>query len=162
MSTPSEPVEMTGTSAGRSSVPSRMTAPFPYCFSIPVMTSAIALSFSFSMAPSVSWMRQSAYGPPRTNWVQSLYLARIMALRGPRYAPAKRLHELRTLLDSAQGVSLYEVAERFEVSTKTALRYLHALRSAGEPLYEEIVGRRKVWRLVAAARRQTITLSTTQ
>lgn len=85
-----------------------------------------------------------------------------MALRGPRYAPAKRLHELRTLLDSAQGLSLYEIAERFEVSTKTALRYLHALRAAGEPLYEDTVGRRKIWRLVAAARRQTITLTTTQ
>jgi len=85
-----------------------------------------------------------------------------MKARGPRYAPASRLHELRVLLDSAQGVSVYEVAERFEVSTKTAFRYLQALRSAGEPLYEEMVGRRKVWRLVAAARRQTITLTTTQ
>jgi proteasome accessory factor B len=85
-----------------------------------------------------------------------------MALRKPRYGPASRLHKLRALLDSAQGVSLYEIAERFEVSTKTALRYLHALRAAGEPIYEESVGRRKVWRLVAASRRQTITLTTTQ
>jgi predicted DNA-binding transcriptional regulator YafY len=85
-----------------------------------------------------------------------------MALRGPRYAPAGRLHELRVLLDSSHGVSLYDIAERFEVSTKTALRYLHALRTAGEPLYEETVGRRKVWRVVEAARRQTITLTTTQ
>jgi predicted DNA-binding transcriptional regulator YafY len=81
---------------------------------------------------------------------------------GPRYAPASRLHELRVLLDSAKGVTIYEIAERFEVSTKTALRYLHALRAAGEPLFDETVGNRKVWRLMPSARRQTITLTTTQ
>ncbi len=34
ISSPNDPVEMAGTSAGRSSVPSFMMAPFPYCFSI--------------------------------------------------------------------------------------------------------------------------------
>ena len=31
-----------------------------------------------------------------------------------RYAPAARLHELRTLLDGPEGVSIYDVAERFD------------------------------------------------
>jgi len=79
-----------------------------------------------------------------------------------RYAPASRLHQLRTLLDGAEGVTLYDVAERFRVNPRTALRYLQALSRAGEPLYEEMSGRRKVWRLMPTARRQTITLTTAQ
>jgi predicted DNA-binding transcriptional regulator YafY len=79
-----------------------------------------------------------------------------------RYAPAARLHEVRALLDSAGGVSIYDVAERFEVNPRTALRYIQALQRAGEPLYEEMSGRRKVWRIVPTARRQSITLSTSQ
>jgi proteasome accessory factor B len=79
-----------------------------------------------------------------------------------RYAPAARLHELRAALDSAEGVSIYDVAERFEVNPRTALRYIQALQRAGEPLYEEISGKRKVWRLMPTARRQSITLSTSQ
>jgi predicted DNA-binding transcriptional regulator YafY len=79
-----------------------------------------------------------------------------------RYAPAARLHQLRTLLDGAEGVSIYDVAERFGVNPRTALRYLQALGRAGEPLYEELVGRRKVWRLMPTARRQSITLTTAQ
>jgi len=79
-----------------------------------------------------------------------------------RYAPAARLHELRTLLDGAEGVSIYDVAERFGVNPRTALRYLQALLRAGEPLYEEMSGKRKVWRLMPTARRQTITLTTAQ
>jgi len=78
-----------------------------------------------------------------------------------RYAPAARLHELRTLLDG-EGVTIYDVAERFKVSARTALRYIQALQRAGEPLYEETSGKRKVWRLMPAARRQTITLTTAQ
>ena len=85
-----------------------------------------------------------------------------MARTGPRYAPARRLHEVRALLDSAEGTSIYDVAERFDVSVRTALRYVQALQAAGEPLYEETVGRRKVWRLMPTARRQTITLTTSQ
>ncbi len=79
-----------------------------------------------------------------------------------RYAPAARLHELRTLLDSHEGVSIYDIAERFKVSVRTALRYVQALQRAGEPLYEETSGKRKVWRLMPTARRQTITLTTAQ
>ena len=82
--------------------------------------------------------------------------------RRPRYGPAARLHELRAALDSAEGVSIYDIAERFEVNPRTALRYIQALQRAGEPLYEEISGKRKVWRLMPTARRQSITLSTSQ
>lgn len=81
---------------------------------------------------------------------------------GPRYAPAARLQEVRALVDSAGGASLYDIAERLEVSVRTALRYVQALQRAGEPLYEESAARRKVWRLMPAARRQAITLTTSQ
>jgi len=82
--------------------------------------------------------------------------------RQPRYAPAARLHQLRAALDTAEGLSIYDVAERFEVNSRTALRYIQALQRAGEPLYEEQSGKRKVWRLMPTARRQSITLTTAQ
>jgi len=59
-------------------------------------------------------------------------------------------------------VSIYDVAERFRTSPRTALRYIQALQRAGEPLYEELSGKRKVWRLMPTARRQSITLTTAQ
>lgn len=79
-----------------------------------------------------------------------------------RYAPAARLHEVRAMLDRAEGTSIYDIAERFAQSPRTALRYIQALQRAGEPLYEEMAGARKVWRIMPSARRQTITLSTGQ
>ncbi len=79
-----------------------------------------------------------------------------------RYAPAARLLEVRNLLNSAEGVSLYDIAERFDVSVMTASRYVDALTAAGEPLEEDWVGKRKVWRLMPSARRQSITFTTTQ
>jgi predicted DNA-binding transcriptional regulator YafY len=79
-----------------------------------------------------------------------------------RYAPAARLHQLRAMLDAPEGVSIYDVAERFAVSPRTALRYVQALLLAGEPLYEELSGKRKVWCLMPTARRQSITLTTAQ
>jgi predicted DNA-binding transcriptional regulator YafY len=85
-----------------------------------------------------------------------------MALRGPRYAPAARLQEVRALVDSATGASIYDIAERFEVNPRTALRYIQALQRAGDPLYEEMSGKRKVWRLMPTARRQAITLTSAQ
>jgi proteasome accessory factor B len=78
-----------------------------------------------------------------------------------RYAPAQRLHQVKTIL-GASGASVYEIAERLEVSVRTAIRYLRALEAAGEPLTEETVGKRKVWRLHPAARRETIALSEQQ
>src|SRR5689334_355884 len=89
-------------------------------------------------------------------------LPEIMALRGPRYAPAARLQEVRALVDSAAGASIYDIAERFEVNPRTALRYIQALQRAGDPLYEEMSGKRKVWRLMPTARRQSITMTTAQ
>ena len=74
-----------------------------------------------------------------------------MGAESDRYAPAQRLHDLRTFLNASGGVSIYDVAERFEVSARTAIRYLNALRRAGEPLFDEVVGKRKVWRLMPTA-----------
>jgi predicted DNA-binding transcriptional regulator YafY len=79
-----------------------------------------------------------------------------------RYAPARRLHQLKALLNSSGGVTVTDIAERLRVSVKTATRYLQALDRAGEPLYEETVDRRKIWRLRASARYETITLTTSQ
>jgi predicted DNA-binding transcriptional regulator YafY len=42
------------------------------------------------------------------------------------------------------------------------MRYIRALQISGEPLYEEVVGRQKVWRLMASAHHQTVTLTTAQ
>ncbi|HVV51140.1 MAG TPA: WYL domain-containing transcriptional regulator [Polyangia bacterium] len=82
--------------------------------------------------------------------------------RRPRYGPAARLHEVRALLERAEGLSIYDLADRFKVNPRTSLRYIQALQRAGEPLYEDSVDRRKVWRLMPTARRQSITLSTAQ
>src|SRR4051812_13614027 len=82
--------------------------------------------------------------------------------RAERYAPARRLAEVHGLLNSGEGASVYDIAERFGVSVRTAIRYIRALQVAGEPLYEEVEGRRKVWRLMASARQQTVTLTTAQ
>ena len=79
-----------------------------------------------------------------------------------RYAPARRLEAVRNVLNATGGASVYEIAERLGVSVRTALRYLKALESSGAPLYEELDGKRKIWRLMASARRQTITLTTSQ
>src|SRR5580692_1390875 len=79
---------------------------------------------------------------------------------GP-YAPAIRLQSVRALLDGG-GATVYDIAERFGVSVRTALRYLEAVRAAGDPLYEEVVDRKKRWRLMPAARRETLTLTTSQ
>src|SRR5688572_20195242 len=80
----------------------------------------------------------------------------------PSYAPSRRLYQVRALLDTATGATIYDLAERLGTSTRTALRYLDALRTAGEPLYEEQDGRRKVWRLLPTARHATLTLTTSQ
>src|SRR5258707_4601418 len=79
-----------------------------------------------------------------------------------RYAPARRLHEVRAILNSSAGASVYDIAERLRVSVRTAIRYVQALETSGEPLYEEYRGKRKVWRLQASARENAVTLSTSQ
>ena len=60
-----------------------------------------------------------------------------------RYAPARRLHELVTLLNSTGGLTVYDIADRLGTSVRTAIRYLRALERAGEPISEEKDGRRK-------------------
>src|SRR6266478_3812053 len=82
--------------------------------------------------------------------------------RAERYAPARRLADVRALLNTGEGASVYDIAERFDVSVRTANRYIRALQIADEPLYEEVTVRRKVWRLMASAHQQTITLTTAQ
>ncbi|HVV51093.1 MAG TPA: WYL domain-containing protein [Polyangia bacterium] len=78
------------------------------------------------------------------------------------YAPAGRLLEVRAALESTGGLSVHDIADRFDISLRTAIRYVDALRKAGEPLYDETVGKRKVWRLMPTARRGSITLTTSQ
>jgi len=79
-----------------------------------------------------------------------------------RYAPARRLLDVKAHLDATGGATLGELAEHFQVSTKTATRYLRALEDAGEPLSEDRRGREKVWRLALAGRRETITVTVSQ
>ena len=55
---------------------------------------------------------------------------------------------MQAALDSAEGLSAHDIAERFGVSLRTAIRDIDALRKAGEPLSDEIVDKRKVWRLM--------------
>ncbi len=82
--------------------------------------------------------------------------------RAPAYSPAARLLEVRALLESSGGITLAELATRFEVSKKTALRYLRALERAGDPVCEEPRGRSKVWRFESAGRRESIPLTASQ
>lgn len=79
-----------------------------------------------------------------------------------RYAPARRLQEVRALLNSAVGVSVYDIADRLGTSVRTAIRYLRALEQSGEQLFEEWDGKRKVFRLQPGARHEAIRLTTSQ
>jgi len=79
-----------------------------------------------------------------------------------RHAPALRLAEVRAILNTGEGASVYDLAHRLDVSVKTVRRYLAALERSGEPLYEELDGRRKIWRLMPTARKDTLRLSTSQ
>src|ERR671939_90686 len=88
--------------------------------------------------------------------------ARSRRRESDRYATAQRLHELKTFLNASGGASVYDVAERLRVSLRTAIRYLEALRRAGEPLYDDTVGRRKVWRLMPTAHHRSLTFTTAQ
>jgi proteasome accessory factor B len=85
-----------------------------------------------------------------------------MADHKDRYASARRLHELKALLISTGGSTVYDIAERLRVSVRTAIRYVRALESAGEPLHEDLDGKRKVWRIKASARHDAVTLTAGQ
>ena len=47
--------------------------------------------------------------------------------RVDRSAPARRLAEVRGLLDSDEGASSTDIAERFAVNVRTAIRYIRVL-----------------------------------
>jgi predicted DNA-binding transcriptional regulator YafY len=79
-----------------------------------------------------------------------------------RYLPSVRLAEVRELLNSSGGASVYDIQERLGVSIRTAHRYIKALEESGEKLYDEMEGHQKVWRLVPSIRRNTLVLTTTQ
>ena len=79
-----------------------------------------------------------------------------------RLSPAIRMAEVRAILNTTEGASIYDLADRLGVTIKTARRYITALERAGEPLYDEWDGKRKVWRLMPTARKDTVRLSTSQ
>src|SRR5215210_1258484 len=79
-----------------------------------------------------------------------------------RYAPAVRLREVKGFINSSGGASVYDIAERFGMSVRTAFRYLNALQAANEPLYADTDGSRKIWRIMASARNDSITLTKAQ
>lgn len=79
-----------------------------------------------------------------------------------RYSPSRRFDEVRSLLNSTGGATIYEIAERLGISVRTAIRYLRALEASGEKLYDETDGRRKVWRLMPSARQGFLQLTTSQ
>lgn len=85
-----------------------------------------------------------------------------MAKTRGRYAPARRLDEVRTMLNSAAGASVYDIADQLGTSVRTAIRYLRAVEAGGDELVEEIDGKRKVWRLATGRRHEAIRLSTSQ
>lgn len=82
--------------------------------------------------------------------------------RKVRYFPSIRLAAVRNLLNSSGGATVYDIAERLDVSVRTAHRYLTALEESGEKIYDEMDGHRKVWRLMPSARSNMIRLTTSQ
>jgi predicted DNA-binding transcriptional regulator YafY len=81
---------------------------------------------------------------------------------GPAYAPARRFEAARAVIAATGGVTVYELAERLEVSVRTAIRYLDALQAQGEPIYSEREGRKLVYRVQTHAERSTVQLTTAQ
>lgn len=78
------------------------------------------------------------------------------------YSPARRLHELKMMLNSTGGLTVYEISERLRTSVRTAIRYMRALERAVEPLYADSQDRKKVYRLRPNAKHETITLNAGQ
>jgi proteasome accessory factor B len=79
-----------------------------------------------------------------------------------RYAPSSRLLTVRAMLHAGNGVSIASLMERLEIGRSTAKRLIAALVASGEPLYEEVVGKEKVWRLEPSARHATLKLTTSE
>ena len=74
----------------------------------------------------------------------------------PRYSPARRLYELKLLLDTSGGLSVYDIAERLDVTVRTAIRLLRALEAAGEPLYGRARRQDEDLRLMPSAHQRSI------
>ena len=79
-----------------------------------------------------------------------------------RYSPARRLDQVRALLNSTGGATVYEIAERLGISVRTAIRYLRALEDTGERLYEDKEGHKKIWRTMPSTREAYLRLTTSQ
>ncbi|MCK6551315.1 transcriptional regulator [Myxococcota bacterium] len=79
-----------------------------------------------------------------------------------RYSPSRRFEEVRALLNSSGGVTVYEIAERLGISVRTAIRYLKALEESGERIYDERDGNKKIWRLMPSARQGTLSMTVQQ
>lgn len=79
-----------------------------------------------------------------------------------RYSPSRRFEEVKALLNSSGGVTVYEISERLGISVRTAIRYLRALEELGERIYDEREGNKKVWRLMPSAREDTLSMTTSQ
>lgn len=69
---------------------------------------------------------------------------------------------MRFLIESGTGASVYDIAERCKTSVRTAQRYIEALRRTDLPLYEDWDGARKIFRVMPTARRESLSLSTSQ
>lgn len=78
-----------------------------------------------------------------------------------RFARQRGLEEVRAVLLSTGGATVYELAERLDVSVRTVIRYLQALEDAGDGVYDERDGHKKVWRL-ATTNTSILHLTTTQ
>lgn len=85
-----------------------------------------------------------------------------MSKKTGRYSPARRLDQVRALLNSTGGATVYEIAERLSISVRTAIRYLRALEDTGERLYDDTEGRQKIWRLMPSTREAYLRLTTSQ
>ncbi len=79
-----------------------------------------------------------------------------------RHSPAIRLAEVRAILNTGEGESVYGLADRLGVSVKSARRYIVAIERSGDPIYEDWEGKRKVYRLMPTARRDAVQLTTSQ
>lgn len=78
-----------------------------------------------------------------------------------RFARQRGLEEVRAVLLSTGGATVYELAERLGVSVRTVIRYLQALEASGDSIYDERDGHKKVWRL-QSANTSILHLTTTQ
>lgn len=78
-----------------------------------------------------------------------------------RFARQRGLDEVRAVLLSTGGATVYELSERLGVSVRTVIRYLKSLEESGDGLYEERDGHKKIWR-ITTRNTSILHLTTTQ